>query len=162
MIKLIILGKGGSGKTHLRNRLIEDGFTPIIQHTTRPIRKNEINGIDYHFRKKFDERKVNNGSILEYQKYRDWHYWTTMKEFKKGDFMIVNPKSLGQLQVNLEERLSKQYKLFKIYLNPSDEIIYERLSLRRDADDPNRRFKQDKIDFANLVDYHLEINNPYF
>ena len=49
-MNIILCGKSGSGKDFARNYIIETyGFTPIISHTSRPIREGEINGKDYHF-----------------------------------------------------------------------------------------------------------------
>lgn len=50
---IAIMGKAGSGKdTFLRALLQEPEFkdaAPIVSCTTRPMRENEQNGIDYHF-----------------------------------------------------------------------------------------------------------------
>ena len=47
--RLIIVGKGGSGKDHMRKMLQDEGFRYCISHTTRPPRKDETNGVDYFF-----------------------------------------------------------------------------------------------------------------
>ena len=45
--KCIIIGKTGSGKTHLMNKLIGKGLKPCLKWTTRPPRKFENQFIDY-------------------------------------------------------------------------------------------------------------------
>ena len=49
MNKIILVGKGASGKDHLRKILEGRGFTYGISYTTRPPREGEIDGQDYYF-----------------------------------------------------------------------------------------------------------------
>ena len=44
-----IIGKNGSGKSYLANKLYNLGFKRNVGYTTRPIRDNEIDGLDYFF-----------------------------------------------------------------------------------------------------------------
>lgn len=46
---LVFIGPSGSGKTALVRGLNKDGIPVIVTHTTRKMRPNEFNGIDYHF-----------------------------------------------------------------------------------------------------------------
>ena len=50
---IALMGKSGSGKTTLQDALLEEpefkDANPIINCTTRPIRDNEQNGVNYHF-----------------------------------------------------------------------------------------------------------------
>jgi guanylate kinase len=43
--RVIIVGKGGSGKDHLRKSLSEIGYNYCVSHTSRPPRQDEENGI---------------------------------------------------------------------------------------------------------------------
>lgn len=45
----IFIGKSGSGKDTFLKRAISDGLKPVVSYTTRPIRVNEVDGIDYIF-----------------------------------------------------------------------------------------------------------------
>ena len=45
----ILVGKSGSGKDYLLKYMVQKGFTPLISHTTRPKRANEIDCLDYYF-----------------------------------------------------------------------------------------------------------------
>ena len=49
MRRIILVGKGGSGKDHARKILEDSGFRYCVSHTTRPPRDGEIQGKDYHF-----------------------------------------------------------------------------------------------------------------
>ena len=50
---MAIMGKAGSGKDTLCRALLKEpeflNAKPIISCTTRPIRDNETDGVDYHF-----------------------------------------------------------------------------------------------------------------
>lgn len=45
----LLVGKSGSGKDYLLKYMVQKGFTPLISHTTRPKRANEIDCLDYYF-----------------------------------------------------------------------------------------------------------------
>mgnify|MGYP000954014175 CR=1 FL=1 len=47
--RVIIVGKGGSGKDHLRKSLSEMGYKYCVSHTSRPPRQGEEGGVDYFF-----------------------------------------------------------------------------------------------------------------
>ena len=46
---IIICGKTNSGKSTLKNALLQHGFESIVTYTTRSPRLGEVNGVDYHF-----------------------------------------------------------------------------------------------------------------
>mgnify|MGYP000273842761 FL=1 len=47
--KIVIVGKAASGKDYFRKILADKGFKSGVSHTTRPPRKGEVDGVDYHF-----------------------------------------------------------------------------------------------------------------
>ena len=47
--KIVIVGKAASGKDYFRKILSDKGFISGVSHTTRPPRKGEVDGVDYHF-----------------------------------------------------------------------------------------------------------------
>lgn len=65
----IIAGPSGAGKDTLRNSLIDsfkDLYAPILSTTTRPPRKNEVDGVDYHFLGVEEmEKQLLNGEFLQ-------------------------------------------------------------------------------------------------
>ncbi|MCD8123702.1 MAG: guanylate kinase [Lachnospiraceae bacterium] len=68
-----LFGKSASGKDSLYRELIRDpslGLTPVVLYTTRPMRRGERDGVDYHF--VTDEEMqtyVREGRIIEMRTY---------------------------------------------------------------------------------------------
>ena len=46
---LVICGKMCSGKDTIVKRLINKGFKKVVTYTTRPKRRGETDGVDYHY-----------------------------------------------------------------------------------------------------------------
>ena len=85
--KMIIIGKSGSGKDHLMRELIKKGLKPCVKYTTRPQRKNEIQGVNYNFISESEFQNLLNGNkfittqnftVTPYNKDPEiWHYGIT-------------------------------------------------------------------------------------
>ena len=79
----ILMGKSATGKDTVLGRLLaqpELGLQEIVGYTTRPMREQEQDGIDYHFVSKEQlERYRQAGKILECRKYDTihgpWYYF---------------------------------------------------------------------------------------
>ena len=47
---LILMGRTASGKTLVRDKLVKNhGFNSVVTYTTRPMRKDEIPDVTYHY-----------------------------------------------------------------------------------------------------------------
>lgn len=71
---VILLGKSASGKDTIARKLVKarpaDFFTKLVGTTSRPIRENEKNGVDYNFVSKDEfSQLINNDMLLEYRAY---------------------------------------------------------------------------------------------
>jgi guanylate kinase len=152
MIKrIIIVGKGASGKDYLRKILEDSGFIYCRSHTTRPIRKNEENGKDYFF---IDEKGIPaEKDLYESVYFNGWFYGTSKEEFDRSNLFIMTPKGISQLKE--EDRKAS----FIIYIEADEKSRIDRLSSRRDADDVKRRIEADEKDFLNFDDFDTTINN---
>jgi len=156
--RIIIVGKGGSGKDHLRKSLSEIGYKYCVSHTSRPPRQGEENGVDYFF---VDLNEVSDPKFLEknfyeYVMFNGWFYGTSIPEFKKSDLLIMTPSGVEKLKP--EDRKESHI----IYLDISENIRRERLLSRNDADNAERRIKTDHEDFLNFTDYDDRITDPFF
>lgn len=172
-----ILGKAGSGKDTLLKRVLEKNknLKAAISHTTRPIRKNEIDGVDYHFisEKEFLYMDENN-EFIETRKYNvideeknknTWYYGLSYDAIKENNnyIVIVDVKGLNELRRNL-----KGTKIISFYIEADKEIRRQRYINRdkmsaKKLKEMERRFIADEEDFSlsklEGIDYFLNNNN---
>lgn len=154
MAKYIIVGKAASGKDYAQNILIDKGYKPLLQYTTRPIRPNE-SGKEYHFTS-IDkmEKMISQNKIASYRVFNSWYYGFTIDEFKKCDVAILSPGNIADLR-NFYPELLKFSTI--IYLDIPEKTRKERLQHRYDNgkkdDSVHRRLKADKEDFK-LFEYY--------
>ena len=88
--RIIIAGKGGSGKDHLVKLLKEKDLTYSVSHTSRPPRDGEFNGVDYYF-VTYEEamlRMANEGEFYEWVEFNKWFYGTSLDEFYRANLLL--------------------------------------------------------------------------
>ena len=95
---IIISAPSGAGKTTLCHRLLQD-FPGLLIHsissTTRPPRKNELNGREYNFLSKEEfEKKIEKNEFAEWAQVHGHHYGTTKENishaFKEGKSVLLD------------------------------------------------------------------------
>lgn len=156
MNRIIIAGKGGTGKDYLRKLLEKNSnMKYCISHTSRPIRRGEIDGIDYHFVNR-EYFKKNEDKFYEYVEFNNWFYGTSKDEFNKSNLLIMTPKGIDKLKPEDRE------ESYIIYLDIEESIRKTRMESRKDADNTERRLYTDRIDFENFTNYDMKIKNPSF
>ena len=117
------MGKAGSGKDTLLKALFDEpeflGAAPIISCTTRPIRDNEIDGVNYHYitKEQFTDQ-ILNGEMLEATVFNDWCYGTSIKNLDPDalNIGVFNPEGVEILRSN------PQIDLLVIYITATDKI----------------------------------------
>lgn len=153
MNRIIIVGPGASGKDYLRKILEKKGYRYAINHTSRPIRKGEIEGVDnFYITKKEFSQKIKDNYFYTYQNFNNWYYGISIKEFNKSSLLVLSPSALKNLQA--EDRINS----LVIYLDCEENIRYKRLLERKDADNAMRRIISDQNDFKNFTNYDLKID----
>jgi guanylate kinase len=157
-MKIILIGKGCSGKDYLSSHLESNGFKKSIAYTTRPKRINEIDGKDYHFiSKELFESMINSNKFYEYDNFNNWYYGSSLEDHNNKDLFIKTPRGISKIKEN--DR--KDYYI--IFLNIADDIIRKRMLLRNDNNDAlERRILSDIEQFKNFNDYDLEITNENY
>ena len=97
---IVIVGESASGKTAVEKVLSNVySYRRIVSYTTRPQRRHEQNGVDYHFIPEEEfERLLNDNYFVEHSKYRDWHYGICEEDCESGDIIVANPHGLRQLK----------------------------------------------------------------
>lgn len=156
--RIVIVGKGGSGKDHLRKELEKIGFRYCVSHTTRPPRDGEIDGEDYYFisRDSAAHEFAAKGKFYEYVIFNEWVYGTSIDEFSKSNLFIMTPSGLSKMkEIDREESVV-------VYLDINEDIRRERLSKRNDVDKIERRLEADREDFRSFTDFDYAITDPFF
>ncbi len=95
--KILIVGGACSGKDYLATRLAElHGFTFGVFSTSRPPRKNEINGEHYHF---LTDKEFNTQSkeMVVLAHWREWGYGLKEIDWITDSVFIFTPAYLDQL-----------------------------------------------------------------
>lgn len=150
---LILIGKTSSGKTLIKEKLIEKGFSGITTHTSRPMRNGEKQDITYHFisEKEF-KQKINEGFFAEWKTYITefgiWYYGTALEDLEKADeksIIILTPDGFR----DVKEKLGNDITSIYIYANNS--TIKKRLMMRGDdKNEAQRRLEHDNEDFKGI------------
>lgn len=158
--RIILVGKGGSGKDFLRKKFEAQGFQYQISYTTRPPREGEVNGKDYFFISNNDATRMTwNDEWYEWVEFNGWIYGTTKTQFyaEGCPIFIMTPSGLAHLKP--EDRKES----FIIYIDPPQEIINDRLKKRNmPGDSAERRRLADIEQFKDFTDYDIRITNPDF
>ena len=150
---LILIGKTSSGKTLIKEKLIENGFIGITTYTSRPMRKGEKQNVTYHFTSPQEFQKmIEQGLFAEYKTYNTefgvWYYGTALVDLENADdksAIILTPDGYRDV-VN---KLSK--KPISIYLYANNSTIKKRLKKRGDDQkEAERRVLHDNEDFKGI------------
>lgn len=129
---IAISGPSGSGKTTIVKTLLQNfpAFAFSISATTRPIRKNEVDGKDYYFLTANEfKSKIENKELLEYQEvYPDLFYGTLKSEisrmWKENRVPLLDIDVFGAL--NVKKEFEKESLI--IFIHPgSIDTLKERL-----------------------------------
>ncbi len=142
-IMLVLSSPSGAGKTTIAQRLLEDpGIELSISHTTRPKRKGEKDGKDYHFvdRETFT-RLRDQDAFLEWAVVFDNYYGTTRKPVE--DALAAGRDVLFDVDWQGARKLRESAKddvVTVFVLPPSAAALEQRLRTRaEDADDVVKR-----------------------
>lgn len=114
---IAIVGKSGSGKTEL-TKAIECymGIQSLVSYTTRPIRPNEVDGVDHLF--VTDDDVPDRENMLAYTLYGGYHYWVSMNQLKEGLIYtyVINEEAL----VEMIDKFGDVYDFAKVYIDRQD------------------------------------------
>ena len=151
MSKYIIVGPGASGKDWLLKKMVELGYSPMRQYTTREKRENET-GDEYHFVSD-DEFKYmdDRAKFISVNFYRIGWYGVSYDELVNSDVAILSPANVKDI-FTLYPELRDRFTI--IYLDIPVSIRRERLNLRYQSkigDDNEVRLANDERDFKDFT-----------
>lgn len=157
MARIILVGKGGSGKDFLKKKMVERGFLREISYTTRPIRSGEKEGVDYFYISKEEfEKMIAEGRFYQYDNFNGWYYGTSNEQWGIKYLFIMTPRGIAKIKP--EDRMN----CVIIYIDIETSVRYDRLIGRSDADSVDRRLAADEADFKDFTDFDVRITNPDF
>lgn len=172
----ILMGKSATGKDTIFKKMVENQepvFGTVVSYTTRPIRSEETDGVEYYFVGEEQlEALQTAGKVIEHRAYDTvhgiWHYFTVddgQIDLTKTDYLLI-----GTLKSY--EQIKKFYgadKVCPIYIEVEDGIRLERALFREKKQaSPKyaelcRRFLADEEDFReenlNALAIHKKYNN---
>lgn len=170
-----IMGRSGSGKDTIYNRLInssnlkELNFKKVILHTTRPMRHGEQDGREYYFvdDKTFDEMRMQDkfAELREYNTVNGvWKYGTSIDSFNQDGYYI----GIGTLEsfAKLKDKFGNNIK--EIFIKVDEDKLLQRTILRatgdskQSLDEVKRRFEADRVDFSDKKIDSVGINKIFY
>lgn len=156
--KVVIVGKGASGKDTILNELTStyNCFKKIVWNTSRPCRTGEVDNIDYHFRERFDATDIAYSKVFNVNG-MEWNYWLNLSEWLSGSITVGTPDFIKALMESGERR-----KTVVIYIDEPDDVRARRLLLRLDADTSCRRILADADDFRDFRDFDYVLEEGLF
>ncbi|MFN4175273.1 MAG: guanylate kinase, partial [Parachlamydiaceae bacterium] len=128
----VLSAPAGTGKSTLVDRIKPKlpHLHQTVSYTTRRPRKNEIDGVHYHFvsKEKF-EKLIQDGVFLEYVKLYDDYYGTP--EMEVDQWIERGEDALLVIDVEGMKKVANKRKIISIFLLPPDfETLRERLLKR--------------------------------
>ncbi len=163
----VISGPSGAGKSTLIEKVLNElnGFKASVSVTTRPRRKNEIEGKKYIFisEAEFDEF-IRNEQLLEYAVYCGYKYGTpenfVKRELGKGNNVILEIEVQGAMQVK-----NNMPDAYMIFIMPGTiEELKKRLQKRNTESlaEIGKRLQaaREELDFQKYYDCII-VNNDY-
>lgn len=158
---ILITAPSGSGKTSVVRYLMEKfpllAFS--ISATTRPPRKNEKNGEDYHFITEEDfKEKIHNKEFLEWEMVYEGKYYGTLKSEMSR---IWSEKKVPVLDIDVQGAIhvQQQYPVNTLALfvqAPSFEELKKRLRTRGSETEASLQARLDKSSFEMTFKNHFE------
>ncbi len=165
---LVISGPSGSGKSSLMHKMMEkiENTYFSISTTTRDMRPNEKEGVDYFYttKEKFEE-DIENGYFLEWAKVHDNYYGTSLKQILKE----LNNGKMVVLDIDVQGYKIAKEKFGDIITSvfittPNQEILKQRL-IKRGTDSLEtieKRINNALLEMTMMKEYdYLLINDEF-
>lgn len=155
---IILVGESGTGKDTVLHELSKRSIDThaFVSTTTRPMRENETDGVDYYFVNEAEfQQKIKNNDFVEYRSYNTnvsgkqaiWYY---------GSHKItIDPKKTYAIVLDLEgaQAFAEYYgkkNCYVVYLTVPGEVRRKRAENRGSFDETEweRRLADDKVKYA--------------
>mgnify|MGYP003297628845 CR=1 FL=1 len=154
---IVLSGASASGKTEVAKVLASKyGIIKVITTTTRPIRINETDGVDYFFvtNERFLEM-IKEEKFVEYTEYNGNFYGSTKDQIQNNKCIVIDPLGLKAYS-KIKDR-----NVVTFFLESEEDTRYQRMLQRGDSvENASRRIINDRTAFAKSnickVDYNID------
>jgi guanylate kinase len=153
MKRIILVGMTCAGKSFIRQKFADKGYTYDVSYTTRKPREGETYGIDYNFISSSEfTLRISQGAFFEYVPYGKDFYGTGLYEWKNSDVFIMETE--GIKHITPEDRKNSLI----IFVDTPLKTRMKRMKERGwDEDKIIERIKVDHDKFLGFTDYDLKI-----
>ncbi len=168
----MVTGKSATGKDTIFKCLLDKiDLITIVSYTTRPIRNQEIDGVEYHFVTEEQLKELEEqGKIIEQRSYSTvcgvWHYFTVNDgQFDKEECNYILIGTL--VQYEKMRSFFGQDRVVPIYIEVDGaERLIRSVTREREQREPKyaevcRRFLADEADFSEENIQRLGITKRY-
>lgn len=157
---IILVGPSASGKTVIGKYLIDTyHFKKFVTTTTRPMRINEKQNIDYHF-VSYEEftKRVSENKFVEYVQYNGFYYGSEKAEIATNKIIILEPNGLKKY-LSLKDKT-----IVSFFIKCDKSLRKQRMIDRKDEkEDIAKRLENDDFLFndevMSLVNYVCDSTN---
>ncbi len=164
---IVVSGPSGVGKDTVVSKYLEKHNEDelSISMTSRGIRNNEVDGVNYYFKTKEEfEKAIDNNELLEYAMYNGNYYGTPRKEVEKrinnGINVILVIEVVGAMNV---KNMMKDDCTLIFILPPSMDELKDRLINRgtdsMDSIDNRLDIARREIEVSDKYDYKIINDN---
>lgn len=158
-MKILIVGRTGSGKSHFANLLKQKGFKVAKSYTTRPKRTEDES--TYQFITEKEAAKITNK--IAPTTHNGYQYFLTQEEIDKSDAIIVDPKGVRDITnksdtayhviyITADENIRKEHAINRADNKEEAENIFNKQSVNE-----NDMF----LEFENIITNKNAVDNPY-
>lgn len=152
---IVLVGASASGKTELAKLLfLNYGYKKCITTTTRPMRPNEVDGVDYHFLTEIEfKKRIAQGAFYEVTEYANRYYGIQKQDVIENGVVIVDPNGANALADHAKD-------VYVVFVEASESLRRHRMELRGDAKEQiEKRILGDRIVFEpkqfHRIDLHV-------
>ena len=158
---IVLSGPSASGKTEVAKRLMNQyGIKRVITTTTRPMRKGEVDGVDYYFvsKERFKEM-INEDLFVEYTEYNGNFYGSLKSEVADNKVIAIEPNGM-RAYIALHDP-----HIVVFYLDVCEKVRRERMLMRGDSPEcVEQRLIEDKVRFGkgNLPEVDVLVDSQNY
>ena len=145
---LLLVGKSGTGKTTIANRLVKKyGFKQVLSYTTRPPRYRQETGHlfvnDENF-KKLD--------LVAYTLFNGYHYGATQQQVEDCDVYVIDRDGV----IEFHNKYTGDKKVMSVLITADDDVLMNRMRKRGDEEHEIEKRMANDYDMFNGVENYVD------